>query len=215
MTTAVTKKAGKGNLKRAATETRIIKAFEKVLKRDGISNVGVNAVIKEAGVGKGLLYEYFGGLDGLADAWVARSHFIPDAEEIAGKPLDQFLEQSLADQIRDVHINYASMLRKNALAQEIFVEELQPTTKMSKTASHIRAQIGITHESFFTKLTPVSDPDYHALIFTLHAASNYLALRSKTSPVFNGVDMSKDEGWEMLMGMLSTVVDKFEQGKNS
>ncbi len=214
MATAV-KKTGKGNLKRAATEKRIVDAFEKVLKRDGISNVGVNAIIKEAGVGKGLLYEYFGGLDGVADAWVDRSHFIPDPEEIAGKPLDQFLEQSLADQIRDIHINYASMLRKNPLAQEIFAEELQPSNKISKSAEHIRNQIGITHERFFTELTPVADPDYHALIFTLHAASNYLALRSRTSPIFNGIDISKDEGWEMLMGMLSTVVDKFEQGKKS
>ena len=213
MATAVVKKPGKGNLKRAATETRIIKAFEKVLKRDGISNVGVNAIIKEAGVGKGLLYEYFGGLDGVADAWVARSHFIPDAEEIAGKPLDEFLEQSLADQIRDIHVNYASMLRSNPLAQEIFAEELQPATKISKSVAHIRDQIGITHENFFTQLTPVADPDYHALIFTLHAASNYLALRSRTSPLFNGVDLSKDEGWETLMGMLSTVVELFEKGK--
>ncbi len=210
---ALEKKAGKGNLKRAATETRIIDAFEKVLKRDGISSVGVNAIIKEAGVGKGLLYQYFGGLDGVADAWVARSHFIPDAEEIAGKPLDQFLEQSLADQIRDIHINYASMLRSNPLAQEIFAEELLPATKISKSVAHIRDQIGITHEEFFTKLTPVTDPDYHALIFTLHAASNYLALRSRTSPIFNGVDLSKEDGWKKLMGMLSTVVDVFEEGK--
>ena len=111
------------------------------------------------------------------------------------------------------HVNYATMLRKNPLAQEIFAEELQPSTKISKSVAHIRDQIGITHENFFTKLTPVADPDYHALIFTLHAASNYLALRARTSPVFNGVDLSKDEGWEMLMGMLSTVVDLFEKGK--
>ena len=45
--TVTAKKPGKGNLKRAATETRIIQAFETVLKRDGIANVGVNAIIKE------------------------------------------------------------------------------------------------------------------------------------------------------------------------
>ena len=98
--------------------------------------------------------------------------------------------------------------------KEIFAEELQPSKKISNSVEHIRDQIGITHEQFFTELTPVTDPDYHALIFILQAASNYLALRSRTSPNYNGVNLDSDEGWETLMGMLSTVVEKFELGKN-
>ena len=56
---------GKGRLKREATEAQIVDAFHRVVQREGLRNVRVNAVIKEAGVGKGLLYDYFGGLPGL------------------------------------------------------------------------------------------------------------------------------------------------------
>ena len=42
---------GKGRLKREATEAQIVDAFHRVVQRDGLRNVRVNAVIKEAGVG--------------------------------------------------------------------------------------------------------------------------------------------------------------------
>ena len=46
---------GKGALKREATEAEIISAFGRVVQRNGLRNVGVNEVIKEAGIGKALL----------------------------------------------------------------------------------------------------------------------------------------------------------------
>ncbi|WP_101758968.1 TetR/AcrR family transcriptional regulator [Oceanicoccus sp. KOV_DT_Chl] len=214
MTTTKDKKLGKGPLKRAATEAKILKAFERVLKRDGIAHVGVNAIVKEAGVGKGLIYEYFGGLEGLADAWVAQSHFIPDVEEIIGSPMAEFQQQSIQQQLKAVHINYATMIKDNWLAQQIFAEELQPNNKLSKIAEYVRNQIGKTHEEIFTSATPLQDEDHIALLFIIHAASNYLALRAKQSPTFNGIDISTDEGWDSLMKMMSTVIDIFEKGKS-
>ena len=56
---------GRGRIKREATEAQIIAAFGRVVQRNGLRNVGVNEVLKEAGVGKALLYRYFGGLPGL------------------------------------------------------------------------------------------------------------------------------------------------------
>lgn len=201
------KPLAKGKSKRLATENKIINAFEKLLKKHGLGKIGVNAIIKEAGVGKGLLYEYFGGLEGLTDAWVQKSHFIPDLEEIAGGDVDDFLEKPLHEQIKEVHINYASSLKNNPLALEIFADELHQSGKLSASIEHLRLQIGKTHEKFFTELTPVQDPDDMALIFILQAAANYLALKSRTSPNYNGVMLDTEEGWQSLMDMFSRVVD--------
>jgi AcrR family transcriptional regulator len=41
---------------REETERRLVAAFDRVWTRDGIQGLGVNAVLKEAGVGKALLY---------------------------------------------------------------------------------------------------------------------------------------------------------------
>ncbi|MCP5328872.1 MAG: helix-turn-helix transcriptional regulator [Sinobacteraceae bacterium] len=55
-------------LDREETERRLVMAFDRVWTRDGIQGLGVNAVLKEAGVGKALLYRYFGDFVGLARA---------------------------------------------------------------------------------------------------------------------------------------------------
>ena len=47
---------------RAATEERILTAVGEVLARDGFAAIGVNAIAKQAGVDKVLIYRYFGGL---------------------------------------------------------------------------------------------------------------------------------------------------------
>ena len=113
------KVAKKPTPKRQATEQRIIKAFEKVLRRDGAEKLGVNAIIKEAGVGKGLLYDYFGGLEGLAEAWVKNTDFVPSMEDIVGEPLETFREKSTAECIGQIHVNYATMLKQDKLAGQL------------------------------------------------------------------------------------------------
>jgi AcrR family transcriptional regulator len=47
---------------RAATEERILTAVGEVLARDGFAAIGVNAIARQAGVDKVLIYRYFGGL---------------------------------------------------------------------------------------------------------------------------------------------------------
>ncbi|RPI71559.1 MAG: TetR/AcrR family transcriptional regulator, partial [Desulfobacteraceae bacterium] len=51
------------------TRRALINAVGSLLARDGFQAVGVNAVAKEAGVDKVLIYRYFGGLPGLIAAF--------------------------------------------------------------------------------------------------------------------------------------------------
>ena len=76
--------------RRRETEDVIIDAFARLLVRDGVAGIGVNALVKEAGVGKKPLYDYFGGLDGVAVEWVRRRGIWPPLEEIVGEPLEDF-----------------------------------------------------------------------------------------------------------------------------
>ena len=48
-------------------------------------------------------------------------------------------------------------------------------------------------------------PDNTALIFVLQAASNYLALRAQCAPIYNGIDIQEEEGWELMMEMIARV----------
>jgi AcrR family transcriptional regulator len=53
---------------RGATEDRVLDAAAELLARDGAGALGVNALAKEAGCDKQLIYRYFGGLDGVMEA---------------------------------------------------------------------------------------------------------------------------------------------------
>ena len=54
------------------TKARILKAAEALLTREGIGGFQVNALAEEAGIGKPLIYRYFGGLDGVFEKLVSR-----------------------------------------------------------------------------------------------------------------------------------------------
>jgi len=60
------------------TKERLLEAVDDVLARDGFNGLGINALAREAGVDKVLIYRYFGGLSGLlkayAEAEIGRAH---------------------------------------------------------------------------------------------------------------------------------------------
>ena len=60
---------------RAATEEKIYNAFLAILKEKGPQGVGINAIAKEAGVSKELIYRYFGGLKGLLLQYAQKGDF--------------------------------------------------------------------------------------------------------------------------------------------
>ncbi len=53
------------------TRARILDAARQILARDGFAGLGVNALANEAGVGKPLVYRYFGNMEGVVTALVS------------------------------------------------------------------------------------------------------------------------------------------------
>lgn len=53
------------------TRARILDAARQILVRDGFAGLGVNALANEAGVGKPLVYRYFGNMEGVVTALVS------------------------------------------------------------------------------------------------------------------------------------------------
>lgn len=191
--------------KARATQQRIVDAFERVLLREGVSGVGINSVVAEAGVGKGLIYHYFGGLEGLAEVWMERADLKPSPEDIAGCDLDSFQQLSSSDRLARICGNYASMLRSRPAACHVLSDDLRPGPTLPELLETVRKQLGESHETLITQ-----DPSFHnnddmAKAFMLQAAANYLAMRANSSPNFNGVQLDTDEGWQMILEMMERV----------
>ena len=64
------------------TKDRIIDAAGRLLAEGGFRKLGVNAVAREAGVDKVLIYRYFGGMPELLRAFGVSGDFWPTFEEL-------------------------------------------------------------------------------------------------------------------------------------
>ena len=191
--------------KSRATQQRIIDAFERVLLRDGVAGVGINAIVAEAGVGKGLIYHHFDGLEGLAEAWMERADLKPSPEDIAGCELEAFQELPANERLARICANYATMLRNRPAACHVLSDDLRPGPALPQLLESVRKHLGESHETLVTQ-----DPEFHnddamAKAFILQAAANYLALRANSSPNFNGVPLETEEGWQMILDMIERV----------
>ncbi|RYF68569.1 MAG: TetR/AcrR family transcriptional regulator, partial [Cytophagaceae bacterium] len=58
------------------TMERILRAMGDVMAEKGTKKAGINAVAEKAGVNKVLIYRYFGGWNGLLEAYVQRGFFL-------------------------------------------------------------------------------------------------------------------------------------------
>lgn len=188
--------------KTPASRKALLDAFEMLLSRQGVGEVGVNAVLETAGVGKQLLYRYFGDLQGLAIAWSQERRdplSLGDrqrrlANEIRALPREQ--------RIAEILVDYASMLREHPWAIQVLLAEMSHPDSLGKSMREIRREIGLTHEALLLDTGSMTGNTALAQAFVLHAAAAYLAMRAKLAPDYNGLDLASEDGWSAAMDLL-------------
>lgn len=195
---------------RKETEDKLLNAAGRVLARDGFLKLGVNAVAREAGVDKVLIYRYFDGLDGLIKAYARQGDFWPSLDELIGEPIEQFRNRKLADQMKTIMTNLAEGIRKRPLTLEILAWEMVERNELTAHLEEIRERKGLElTEAFSDNADPnEATVDVAALIAITVASINYLAARSRKIKIFNGIDIREDEGWGRLTGTMATIFDK-------
>jgi AcrR family transcriptional regulator len=195
---------GKGRLKREATEAALIDAFTRVVQRSGLRSVGVNEVIKEAGIGKALLYRYFGGLPGLVKAWGEKNQIWPDLSEFHTIPKGADQPDS-AELLKRMVLHHASSLREDPLRVEILADQFMNPTPISEALQEIRQQLGKEHQIIFGENKQIQE--YRELMMFLMSAASFLAMRAVKAPWYMGENIATDKGWNLMMDQLVQVID--------
>ena len=183
---------------RATTEALMVKAVGRLLARKGFKALGINAVAREAGVDKVLIYRYFGGLPGLMKAFGQGSDFWPSAHELAGDEPERFRALPLADRMSALARNYLNAIRKRPVTQEIMAWELIERNQLTADLEDLRENRMMR---FFEAFMSDSrhHPDFLAISAIVGAAINYLVTRSRHTGFFSGVDLTDDAGWQSLL----------------
>ncbi len=186
---------------RRATEDSLLDALESVLQRDGLRHLSVNAVVEAAGVGKPLLYRYFGDLQGLVQAWGKRRGFWAEVADTGPPSRHKPDDRSFRQQITDELVASAEHLRAHPVTLEFLAEELTATSDLSAAFAEARDE----YRRPFLK-TMLNDSRYlrrdnHRVIVIIYAALIYLAMRSRRSPNFMGLRLDTDAGWRDVLQM--------------
>ncbi len=189
------------------TREKILAGLERLITREGFTGVGVNAVAREAGVDKVLIYRYFGSMGGLLEAFANEKKLCPRMEDIFDNlPVDA-PHYEIATRII---LDHSRALLKSPLAQELVcwkLTEQNPLTtafgkSMEKNEMKALAEMGI-----------VPDDAAVTLVTVLICGLQYLILRGRNNNPMMNIDYSKPETRENVERIISSVMKAFFESR--
>lgn len=182
------------NSTRDQTRDRILDAAKRVLADTGYASFGVNAVAREAGCDKVLIYRYFGGVEGLAEAMGdSLSFWLPQSATVTPGT-------AYGSAMRSVLAGYLAALRQTPLVKRILTWELLQTNDLT---TKLGAAKSISVQNWFQTLKartagPPPGIDAPAINAILIAAAHHLALREDNDGAFSGLDLRDPHTWTRL-----------------
>jgi len=184
---------------RAATEEKIYNAFLSVLKEKGPQGAGINAIAKEAGVSKGLIYRYFDGIKGLLLRYAKSGDFFKSLLTIDDT-------KSGVENLKNFTKEGTKELRENLLAQEILRWQLIENNENTKDLfKYTNRRMG---KAFAIDNRESSLNDAMQLMIGGYV---YFALLSKFNKTFVTTDLTSDQTWDKFDKAIEKTIELFEE----
>ena len=190
---------------RKATREKLIKAVGSILSKNGFAGIGINAVAREAGVDKVLIYRYFGGLPQLISAFGCEGNFWPSVEELAGGDIEKFGQLPLEEKLSQLGLNFMKALKKRPITQEIMAWEMIERNELTIELETIRET---TMLRFFEMFFPLSgdDVDLLPVIAIIGAGISYLVTRSRKIKMYSGIDLQSESGVKSIEDAIGLII---------
>lgn len=195
---------------KAATKQKLVEAAGRVILRDGFGGIGINSIAAEAGVDKVLIYRYFGGLDGLLKTYVAQKDYYSSINEEPVNGIEGALKYA-----EDIFTGQLKSILADKELQEILLWELSGKNNIATDLASKREAAGIHILKKIKKiLPPHNNIDISAYSALIIGGIYYLALRSRTADVFNGIDLTSNRGWHRIEKAITGMLTLIKNGKD-
>ncbi len=192
---------------REQTERQLIDAVGAIVEDAGIDAVGINAVARKAGVDKVLIYRYFGDIDGLLAAWIARQDYFSRLQELIGEGAGAEGRDAVLEVARRVLIGQLRAAVGNRGLLEVFRWELGTRNAVTDEIARRRETQGSAVTKVFERAVDDPSVDVRAIVTILSAGINYLALRAQTVDVYNGIPLSGKRGWKRIEKAIASMLE--------
>ena len=190
---------------REATRGLLINAVGKLLAEKGFTHLGVNAVARQAGVDKVLIYRYFGGLPELIKAFGQEGDFWPSIEELAGGDIESFRHLPLEQKLAALGHNFLGGIRKRPLTQEVMAWEMVERNAFTEELEIIRETRMLRFAELFLQ-TEGAKADLMAVTAIVGSGISYLVCRARRVRWYNGIDLESDQGWQRIDAAIDQIV---------
>ncbi len=187
------------------TSRRLVSAVGSLLAREGFKGIGVNAVAREAGVDKKLIYRYFGGLPGLIAAFGKEGDFWPSALELAGGDMKRFSELSLEERLSVFSRSFIQGLRNRPLTLNIMAWEIVEANELTRELEVVREQSIMEFFRMFF-FSEEKGRELQTTIVLVGAAVSYLMIRSDHIDLYGGLGLATDEDWKKIEDGIDTII---------
>jgi AcrR family transcriptional regulator len=189
---------------RDATERQILAAGKEVLAEEGFANFGINAIARRAGCDKQLIYRYYGGLDGIAEA-IGADLATTLSEDL--KPLSSPAPRTYGELMRRVALGLLDLLRRDRLMQQINAWEAASPSPLVKQLIAARSKrMAIWMFEMRGDLQPPAGVDAPAINALIVAAVQQIVVAAGANGEFSGMPLREDSHWQRLREAVTTLV---------
>ena len=192
------------NRSRIQTEQRILNAVGSILLAQGYPAVGVNAIARQAGCDKVLIYRYFGGFDQLLLAFAETTTLWWEVDEIITETAAECAEIALPDFLQRLLNRYVTALESRPLALEIMAWEMSEQNNLTNTLARIRGERGMELVKRIRDFYHQPNIDIGGILGVFGASINYLVIRTRKQS-----QQYKVEEWWRLQQTISKLLQAY------
>lgn len=194
-----------GERDREATEKRLMDTIGNMIAEDGFEKIGINALATRSNVSKILIYRYFGSVEGLMAAYIRQHDFWLNF------PLDPPSREELPSFVKKMFQGQIEQLRNNPTLKRLYRWELSCHNDMIVKLREQREKVGVDLVKKVSELTGYPQKEIAVMASLLTASITYLAMLEDFCPVYNGIPLNENSGWEQINEGIEVFINKVFQ----
>lgn len=188
------------------TKARILDALARIILREGLSAVGINALAREAKCDKVLIYRYFDDLDGVYAAFASSREFWWTVEDLTSG-IDHS-RVSGADALKLLLRRHVEAIRARPVTLAVLAEEAANRTALVIALETVREERALALGEWIERhLKFPRGVDFAAVSLILSTAATYLAVRARKIRVMSGLEIKSDADWRRLFDSFDALID--------
>lgn len=193
---------------KALTKSLILEAAKHIIDTQGYRKLGVNKVADVSGRSKKMIYDYFGGLEGIVsrllkkqDTWLSFEDKMAEIIEIHKSDYGRELAISAFER----HFN---QIKSDPLLQEFGLLELSDEDKFLSELAEKRERLADQLFSITEGHFKDTDVNFRAVCAILNSGINHLVLHSKVrNAPYCGIDIKRPEDREKLIETIKLIIN--------